>query len=98
MKKFVKIIAFILIFFVIAIAGGLIYFNSKFPREIPVADIKVEVTPERIERGRYLAHNVSMCLDCHSERDWTKYSAPIIDGTWGKGGEVFDEYGEGREV
>lgn len=25
--------------------------------------------PERLERGRYLVHNVGMCIDCHSPRD-----------------------------
>jgi len=32
-----------------------------------------------------------VCFDCHSTRDWTKYSAPIIPGTEGKGGERFDQ-------
>jgi mono/diheme cytochrome c family protein len=32
-----------------------------------------------------------MCIDCHSERDWTKYSGPVKPGTEGKGGDKFDE-------
>jgi hypothetical protein len=32
---------------------------------------------------------VARCVDCHSTRDWTKYAAPIVKGTEGKGGEAF---------
>ena len=55
------------------------------------SDVTVESTPEKIERGRYLANHVSLCTDCHSERDWTYFSGPVIPGTEGKGGEAFDE-------
>lgn len=43
-----------------------------------------------IERGDYLVNHVAICLDCHSKRDQTKYSLPIIPGTEGGGGELFD--------
>jgi mono/diheme cytochrome c family protein len=58
---------------------------------VPVQDMKVEVTPERVERGKYLANHVTICMDCHSTRDWTKFSGPITPGTLGKGGEKFDQ-------
>jgi mono/diheme cytochrome c family protein len=32
-----------------------------------------------------------VCIDCHSTRDWSKFSGPLVPGTDGKGGEVFDE-------
>jgi hypothetical protein len=51
----------------------------------------VEVTKERIERGKYLANHVMVCVDCHSKRDWSKYSGPIVPGTEGMGGEIFDQ-------
>jgi mono/diheme cytochrome c family protein len=54
------------------------------------ADLKVEATPERIARGRYLANAVNACMDCHSTRDWSKFGGPVIEGTEGKGGERFD--------
>lgn len=53
--------------------------------------MKVEITPERIERGRYLANNVMICMDCHSSRDWSIFSAPPMAGTEGMGGEKFDQ-------
>ncbi len=44
-----------------------------------------------IERGRYLAHHVSMCMDCHSQRDFSQFSGPPKDGTEGIGGDAFNE-------
>jgi hypothetical protein len=62
-----------------------------FLPDIKLKEIKVEVTPQRVERGRYLANCVLVCVDCHSTRDWSKYSGPITPGTEGNGGEVFDQ-------
>jgi cytochrome c553 len=44
-------------------------------------DLKVEVTPERVARGKYLFHHVSQCTFCHSQRDFTRYGGPPIEGT-----------------
>ena len=46
-------------------------------------------TPEIVARGAYLFNNVARCVDCHSTRDWTKYAAPVVKGTEGRGGEAF---------
>jgi mono/diheme cytochrome c family protein len=62
-----------------------------FLPNVPVQDVKVESLSERIERGKYLANHVMVCMDCHSTRDWSKFSGPLTPGTEGKGGEVFDE-------
>jgi len=52
----------------------------------PSQNISIELTPARIERGRYLAFHVTGCIDCHSRRDWKFYSGPLILGTEGMGG------------
>lgn len=44
-----------------------------------------------IARGEYLANNVTGCMDCHSKRDFSKYSGPIVPGSEGGGGLVFDQ-------
>jgi mono/diheme cytochrome c family protein len=93
MKMFFKIAGYVLGGIVLLIAAGLIYFNSKFPDVEKPKNIKVEITPERIKRGEYLANHVTGCIDCHSQRDWTKYAAPLISGSEGKGGQKF-----GREI
>jgi Cytochrome c len=90
MKKILKILALIVFILILAVAGFLTYI-VKFTPNIPIEDVKIEYTPERIERGKYLAHSVAGCVDCHSTRDWTKFTGPLTPGTEGKGGELFDE-------
>jgi mono/diheme cytochrome c family protein len=91
MKKLLKVMGILLIVLVVLAGAGLIYFNLSYPKVSPAPDIKVAATPEKIARGKYLAVNVTMCIDCHSTRDWKKFSGPVIAGTEGKGGEKFDE-------
>ncbi len=38
-----------------------------------------------VERGEYLAHHVAVCMDCHSKRDFGKFSFPPAPGTLGIG-------------
>lgn len=38
-----------------------------------------------VDRGEYLAHHVAICMDCHSRRDFTKFSLPPAHGTEGIG-------------
>lgn len=82
-------ISFLAVLVILIVCSG-IYLKCFLPH-IKVKGLKVEVTKELVERGRYLANNVLVCIDCHSERDWTKYSGPIVPGTEGEGGEVFDQ-------
>lgn len=42
-----------------------------------------------VEKGRYLAHHVTACIHCHSERDFSKFSGPVKPGTEGGGGLRF---------
>ena len=89
-KKLLKILIGIFSVVAILIIGSGIYLKFFLPNiKLKVLDVKV--TPERVERGKYLANHVLVCVDCHSKRDWTKYSGPIVPGTEGMGGEVFDQ-------
>ncbi len=91
MKKVLKIVGYIVLILVVAVAGLLTYVKAALPKVSDPEVITIDYTPERIERGRYLANHVSVCMDCHSTRDYTKFSAPLVDGTLGKGGERFDQ-------
>lgn len=57
----------------------------------PQANNKEDSVKKVIARGEYLANHVAPCLDCHSKRDFTKFSGPIIPGTEGMGGEEFSD-------
>lgn len=94
MKKVLKYIA--------VIGSGLIavalftgtYIKVGLPNIAVPAGIEVVVTKERIDRGYYLANHVAVCMDCHSTRDWSKFSGPPEEGNNpGGGGERF-----GREA
>ena len=77
MKRIAKVIALKVALAVALTATlGVAYYNLFLPRQQPAADIQVKITPERVERGRYLAINVLQCVDCHSERDWGLYGGP----------------------
>ncbi len=91
MKKAIKIIVTILSIFVVGAAGFLTYLKTAYPKIAPPQEIKIESTPQLIARGSYLANHVCLCVDCHSQRDWTKYCAPLMKGTIGQGGETFDQ-------
>lgn len=46
------------------------------PRTRALTSRSFEATPERLERGRYLATARHGCVFCHSERDWNAKGAP----------------------
>lgn len=91
MKSF-KILGIIVLILVLSIAGLIVYAKFALPKVNAAPDITVQTDDAAIvERGAYLANHVAVCMDCHSTRDWTKFSAPLVPGTEGMGGEVFDE-------
>lgn len=90
-NKFVKVLVYLLLAVVILIGGLLTYVKTMLPNVGPAPELKVAMTPENIERGKYLANHVNVCMDCHSTRDWSTFAGPLVKGTEGKGGEIFDE-------
>lgn len=94
MKKTVKVLLGVVGLLVLIVLGGIAYISLALPKVKAAPNITISSTPEAIERGSYLANHVSVCTDCHSVRDWSKYSGPIVPGTVGKGGERFShEFG-----
>jgi hypothetical protein len=89
-KKWLWIFSGLIAAVVLFIVGTLLYLRFALP-SIPLQEINVQLTPERVEKGKYLANHMMVCMDCHSTRDWTLYSGPPVEGTLGKGGELFDQ-------
>ena len=75
-----------LIVLVALIGTGVTVVLVVFPRSEAAADLSIDSTTERLERGRYLVEHVANCLDCHSDRDWDFYGGPVVAGTEGGGG------------
>jgi cytochrome c553 len=67
------------------------YVTLALPNVGPAPDLTVEITDERVERGKYLANHVMLCMDCHAVRDFSLYAGPPTPGTLGGGGDVFDQ-------
>jgi hypothetical protein len=68
---------------------GVLLVVTKFyvlsPDARAATDVKAPSTPETIERGRYLAHHVAVCMGCHSQVEESKPGEPIAEGRTGSG-------------
>ncbi|TXK37658.1 cytochrome c [Pontibacter qinzhouensis] len=89
MKKAFKIIGFALVAIFVVAAAGVLYVRYALPNVDPAPALTVDKTSALVARGEYLANHVTVCIDCHSERDWTRFSGPVLPQTEGKGGERF---------
>jgi mono/diheme cytochrome c family protein len=82
-----KTIALAVIFFAAILVIGVNSCNNA-------SDIQTTATQDSLRqmvaRGQYLATHVAVCIHCHSQRDFTKYSGPVVPGTEGGGGQRFD--------
>lgn len=91
MSKAVAWVIRIVLLLVAAAGIGVAYLLLAYPKVGPAPDVVAPTTAAAIARGKYLADHVSMCTDCHTPRDWSRFAGPIDDARRGAGGEVFDE-------
>lgn len=89
--RLLKIILGLVGFVILLVLAGGTYVKFALPDVGPAPNLVVKSTPERLERGRYLANHVTVCMDCHSTRDWSLYAGPMAQKGIGAGGEVFDQ-------
>jgi mono/diheme cytochrome c family protein len=90
MKKFLKRLIYVVIISVLIVVVGISYLVLVLPGVGKPEDIKVELTPQRIERGKYLANSVANCMGCHSAHDGT-FAFPDIPDSLGSGGDTYDK-------
>jgi len=91
MKKFLKIFGWVFAVLLIIVLAGVGYIKLFLPSVGAAPVMKVEANAERVARGEYLANHVTICIDCHSKRDWSRFSGPPLEDTRGMGGDVFDQ-------
>lgn len=89
LKMLWRVLGSLALLLVVAVIAGIVYFSLTFPKVGAAAKIQITATPEMKQRGEYLFNHVAACVHCHSTRDITRYTAPIIPGTEGKGGLDF---------
>lgn len=90
MNKLLKVTAYLIGAVVLLLICALAFLQLGFPKVDPAPEVTIDYTPDRIERGAYLAHHVTVCMDCHSTRDFSQFSGPPAPGTLGAGGDRFD--------
>lgn len=73
--------------------GAALYLLFRKPATAAASGIKVEITPVRLERGKYLFEVLADCDGCHSPRDFMKFAGPVIPGLRGQGQVMPPELG-----
>jgi len=90
-RKIFKTVLLVVLSLVVLVACAAAYIVTFLPNTGKPGELTIERTPERIERGKYLANNVAACMDCHSTRNYSLYAAPVKEGAFGGGGDRFDQ-------
>jgi cytochrome c553 len=90
MKTLLKVVGVVVLTVVALAAIGVSWLALRKPAQRDAVAEKVQATPERLARGEYLVHHVSLCFDCHSERTY-QYGLPFKPGREGVGGFIWDQ-------
>lgn len=69
--------------------NGCVHPKAYSPQTGRIRSVQLTTSAAQIERGRYLANHVAVCMDCHSRRDYNRLAGPVVSGTFGGGGEEF---------
>lgn len=85
MKIFKRVLAALAALVVALVALVVVKFFLLSPTARAATDVKAPSTPEAIERGRYLANHVAVCVGCHSPVDEDKPGEPMLQGRTGSG-------------
>ncbi|VXD21385.1 cytochrome c [Marinoscillum sp. 108] len=89
--KILKILGIIIAGVILLALCGIAFIKTTLPDVGPAPEVSIAVTPELVARGAYLANSVTVCMDCHSTREWSKFSGPLKPNTLGQGGEIFNQ-------
>jgi hypothetical protein len=82
----VRLLVALLLLLLVVVIAGVAYVMLSFPKVSPAPEMAIEATPERLERGRYLAEHVMGCKACHSQPRVDRYShPPVADTAYGGG-------------
>jgi hypothetical protein len=91
MKKLLKVLGILVLSILLILIIIVAYIKIALPDVGPAPQMTIEKTPARMARGTYLAKSVMVCMDCHSKRDLTQFTMPLIPSSLGQGGGRFDK-------
>src|SRR5579871_523337 len=84
MKKCLRILKMTGLAILVTAGGAAAYLSLRRPAMAPPPDLRVQATPERLARGKYL-FNLADCDGCYSERDFSRFGGPVTPGRRGAG-------------
>ena len=90
MKRVLKVLGVLALVFGALAVGALTWLSVHQPASRPASTERIEATPIRLARGKYLVEHVTACLSCHSDHV-RAYGFPVKPGTEGQGGYVLDK-------
>jgi cytochrome c len=83
-KTIVRVLGFLVAAVITTAVGGFSYLYLRKPAMAPPSSVRMEITPARLARGRYL-YNLSDCDGCHSQRDFSRFDGPVVGSGRGRG-------------
>src|SRR6187551_809752 len=87
-----KILGALLLLLLAAAGSAFGYLYLRKPAIAPPAEIKIEMTPGRIARGKYLFQILMACDGCHSQHDETRFGRPVVEAGRGRGFQFPGEF------
>ena len=88
----IRILGLLVMAVAMVAVGGFSYLYLRKPATAPPASVKVEITPARLARGKYL-FNLADCDGCHSQRDFSRFGGPVVESGRGRGNVFPPELG-----
>lgn len=76
-KIFLGVVIVLAVLLIVAITFTIGWRPFLGPKARPLTSRKFEVTPQRIERGKYIFNSAAACVDCHSEHDASTPDHPV---------------------
>jgi mono/diheme cytochrome c family protein len=91
-RVLVRVLGFLVAAVIVTAVGGFSYLYFRKPAMALPSDVRVEITQARLARGKYL-FTLADCDGCHSQRDFTPFDGPVVEGGRGRGNVFPPELG-----
>jgi mono/diheme cytochrome c family protein len=79
MRRVLKIVGYGVLAVVVLLAIAVGVLALKKPKMRPAQQLTIQATPEQIAHGKYLAENVTGCMNCHSEHDKSTLVPKVVN-------------------
>jgi cytochrome c5 len=80
-----RILLILVLLILLVVGGGLAFLSLRQPARAAALNVKVDMSPARIERGRFIFQIMADCDGCHSQRDFSRFGGPVVESGRGMG-------------